>query len=277
VFLDTKPLISILFVDDEPAFSTVAKKCLELMGSFRVETASSADEAVEKTKEKRYDVVVSCYLMPGKDGMQLLKELREEGDNVPFLLLTGEGLEEVAIRALELDAVHLFKTNGSRDTDYGELANSIFEAVEARGEEASLLGSEEQGRGMLGKAYGLPACLIHKQRMGWSDALIFASIFSYLTAAGTTLMGYPSQDPGLFSSSLQIAFYLTMSLLLTLSWSYRPLRVVLAGVYGVVAMLSFSGVQRWVNYNGDSSLLGPAMSVWDLTLAVALLDDVKNR
>lgn len=50
-------------------------------------------------------------------------------------------------------------------------------------------------------------------------------------------------------------------------------RDVMAAFYGVVAMLSFSGMQNWVNYNGDSSLLGPLMSIWDLTLAVALVTD----
>ncbi len=271
--LDAKPSISVLLVDDEPAFLAVVKRGLEFVGSLCVETASSADEAIKKMEEKEYDVVVSDHLMPGKDGIQFLKKLRVGGRDVPFLLLTGEGLEEVAIKALQSDAVHIFSKLGLLETGYGELADRIFEAAGAGRGEASSIWPVGKGRGIFANAYDSLAFLIHKQRMRWSEALIFASIFSYVAAAATTLMGYPSQDPGLYSSSLQIAFYLTMPLLLALSRSYRPLRVVLAGVYGVVAMLSFSGVQRWVNYNGDSSLLGPAMSVWDLSLAVALLDD----
>jgi CheY-like chemotaxis protein len=273
LFLDVKPSISVLFVDDEPAFSAVVKQCLELLGSLCVDTATSADEAIEKMKEKKYDVIVSDHLMPGKDGLQLLKELREEGKNTPFLLLIGEDLEEIAIKALKSDAIYFFKKFDLLETGYGELADRIFEVAEVMREEKSLLTSEENVRGIFSNTFDSLARLIHKRPMRWSEALIFASIFSYVAAAATTLVGYPSQDPGLYSSSLQIAFYLTMPLLLVLSQSYRPLRVVLAGVYGVVAMLSFSGLQRWVNYNGDSSLLGPAMSVWDLTLAVALLDD----
>ena len=273
VFLDVKPSISVLFVDDEPAFLAVVKRGLELVGSLCVETASSADEAIEKMEEKKYDVVVSDHLMPGKDGIQFLKELRVGGKDIPFLLLTGEGLEDVAIKALQSDAVHFFSKLGLLETGYGELADRIFEAAGARRGEALSIRPVGKERGIFANAYDSLAFLIHKRRMRWSEALIFASIFSYVAAAATTLMGYPSQDPGIFPSSLQIAFYLTMPLLLALSRSYRPLRVVLAGVYGVVAMLSFSGVQRWVNYSGDSSLLGPAMSVWDLSLAVALLDD----
>ena len=77
--LNVQPLISVLFVDDELAFSTVIKQCLDLVGSLCVETTSSADEAIEKMKEKTYDVIVSDRLIPGKDGIQFLKELREEG------------------------------------------------------------------------------------------------------------------------------------------------------------------------------------------------------
>jgi CheY-like chemotaxis protein len=76
LFLNVKPSISVLFIDDEPAFSTSVKQCLELVGSLCIETASSADEAIEKMKEKYYDVIVSDHQMPGKDGIQFLKELR---------------------------------------------------------------------------------------------------------------------------------------------------------------------------------------------------------
>lgn len=40
-------------------------------------------------------------------------------------------------------------------------------------------------------------------------------------------------------------------------------------MYGIIAMLSFSGVQTWINYHGVTSL-GPYMSLWDLTLAVSI-------
>ena len=72
-------MISVLFVDDELAFSAVVKQCLDLVGSLCVETASSADEAIEKMKEKKYDVIVSDRLIPGKDGIQFLWDFREEG------------------------------------------------------------------------------------------------------------------------------------------------------------------------------------------------------
>ena len=65
----------VLHVDDDPAFLKVAKQCLEMQGEIEVDTASSVNEASEKLKKKDYDAVVSDYQMPGKDGLEFLKEL----------------------------------------------------------------------------------------------------------------------------------------------------------------------------------------------------------
>ncbi len=66
-FTDKKP-IRVLHVDDEAIFLSVAKECLEMLGAFEVDKALSVKEAVEKMKNKEYDVIVCDYQMPGKDG-----------------------------------------------------------------------------------------------------------------------------------------------------------------------------------------------------------------
>ena len=96
--------IKVLHVDDEPAFLEVSKQCLDIQGKFEVDTASSVNEAYEKLKKTEYDAVVSDYQMPGKDGLEFLKELRQKGNTVPFIVFTGKGREEVAIKALNLGA-----------------------------------------------------------------------------------------------------------------------------------------------------------------------------
>jgi hypothetical protein len=107
--------------------------------------------------------------------------------------------------------------------------------------------------------------------MKWSHGLIFASIFSYVSATIMTLLGFPPQS-GL-SSSIQVIYYVAAIIVLPLSLKYRSLRVFLAIGYGFVAMMSFSGVQIWINYDGNLAL-GPYMAVWDLALAVAMLEDI---
>ena len=124
--------IRVLHVDDELALLKVAKQCLELQGLFHVDTADSVEEALNKLKEKDYDVVVSDYQMSGKDGLEFLKQLREKGNDVPFLILTGKSREEVAIRALNLGADGYLDKTGDSGTVYCKLAHAIRQAVDRR-------------------------------------------------------------------------------------------------------------------------------------------------
>ena len=124
--------IRVLHVDDELALLKVAKQCLELQGLFHVDTADSVEEALNKLKEKDYDVVVSDYQMSGKDGLEFLKQLREKGNDIPFLILTGKSREEVAIRALNLGADGYLDKTGDSGTVYCKLAHAIRQAVDRR-------------------------------------------------------------------------------------------------------------------------------------------------
>ena len=69
----------------------------DLERSFEIDSACFVDEAFKKLSAGQYGVVVSDYEMPKKNGLQFLKELREQNNEVPFILFTGKGGEEVAI------------------------------------------------------------------------------------------------------------------------------------------------------------------------------------
>ena len=89
------------------------------------------DEGLRKLNNGNYDVVVSDYEMPQKDGLQFLKELREQKYEIPFILFTGKGREEVAIKALNLGADAYINKQGNPETVYGELAHSIKLFIES--------------------------------------------------------------------------------------------------------------------------------------------------
>ena len=130
--LTEKAPIHVLHVDDEASFLKSARQILEMQGTFQVETAVSVEEAQAKMKTKEFDAIVCDYVMPGKDGLEFLKELRESENNIPFIIFTGKGREEVAIEALNLGADRYFNKIGDPETVYGELAHGVRKAVEAR-------------------------------------------------------------------------------------------------------------------------------------------------
>jgi len=145
--LNEKPiLIRVLYVDDEAEFLKLTRELLEMEGEFQIETALSVQEAFEKLNEKKFDAIVSDYMMPEKDGLALLKELREKGNNIPFIVFTGKGTEEVAKEALNLGADHYINKTGEPETVYSELAQSITKAVKIRESEQALRDREQRFR-----------------------------------------------------------------------------------------------------------------------------------
>jgi two-component system sporulation sensor kinase A len=147
--LTEKRPIRVLHVDDDPGFLKVAKQCLEMQGRLQVDTAQSAEGAMEKMKQEAYDVIVADYRMPGKDGLEFLKELREKGNDTPFMIFTGKGREEVAIKALNLGAGGYFDKHGEPETVYGELAHGIRQTVERKRVTEALHESEGKSRTLL--------------------------------------------------------------------------------------------------------------------------------
>jgi PAS domain S-box-containing protein len=145
-------MFRVLCVDDENCFLDSAKQILELQGSFSVETASSVNEALQKMTDKLFDVIVSDYMMPEKNGLDFLRELRENGNDIPFILFTGKGREEVAVKALNLGAHRYFNKVGRPETVYAELAYGIRQVAAQRRAEKALHDSEEKYRNMIEQA-----------------------------------------------------------------------------------------------------------------------------
>ncbi len=144
--------VTVLHIDDEREFLQTAKRCLELEEGFSVYSASSVEEALERMKEQDFDVIVSDYMMPSKNGLEFLRELRENGNETPFIVLTGKGREEVAIKALNLGADQYLSKSGSPKAVYGELVHSIRQAVKRRRAEEKVIRSEELMRSLFNAA-----------------------------------------------------------------------------------------------------------------------------
>jgi PAS domain S-box-containing protein len=129
----------ILHVDDDPCILEISKSILELEGNFEVDTSLSVAEAFEKMQENSYDAIISDYELPQKDGLQFLTQLREQKNEIPFVLFTGKGREEIVVKALNLGADNYINKNCSSEIAYCELADAINKSVERKKSKRLLL------------------------------------------------------------------------------------------------------------------------------------------
>jgi len=143
---EKKGSLHILYVDDNRIAVEVSKQILTMENNFEIETASSVDEAFQKIERQPFDAVISDYEMPQKNGLDFLKELRQQQNDIPFILFTGKGREEVVVTALNLGADSYIYKNGLPEAVYCELADAIKKTVKRKKAEASLVESEEKFR-----------------------------------------------------------------------------------------------------------------------------------
>lgn len=120
----------VLLVDDEPALLDIEGKILERKFGISVETAASGEEALEILKVSPFDAIVSDYSMPGIDGLTLLRRIREQDKQIPFILFTVKEREAVAIEALNSGANFYVQKEESPQVAFTELAHKINISVE---------------------------------------------------------------------------------------------------------------------------------------------------
>jgi PAS domain S-box-containing protein len=123
-------MIRVLYVDDEASLLELAKEFLEASTDMVIEIANNVAEGIDRISEGGIDVVVSDYAMPEKDGLVFLRELRGSGNDVPFILFTGKGREEVVIQALNGGADSYLQKGGHPVPQFAELAHRIIRADE---------------------------------------------------------------------------------------------------------------------------------------------------
>jgi PAS domain S-box-containing protein len=139
-------LIRVLCVDDEPYILDITKAFLEQSGDLRVDMAQSGYHAMRLLKEHTFDAVVSDYDMPEIDGIEFLKLVRLEIPDIPFLLFTGKGREEVVIEALNNGADFYIQKGGDVKAQFVELEHKIRQSVKKRHAEYALSVSERHER-----------------------------------------------------------------------------------------------------------------------------------
>ncbi len=123
--------MNILLVDDDTGFLDQAKIFLERCDDeYQVVTCETAAEALDKVEDDEFDIVVSDQMMPVMSGLELLESIRKSGYDIPFIMLTGKGREEIAMDALNLGADRYIQKGGDPRSQYNVLAREIRQEVE---------------------------------------------------------------------------------------------------------------------------------------------------
>ncbi len=92
-----------MVIDDEAPFRRLLQKRLSRNGC-QVEEFDSAESAISRLEEKDFDVALVDIKMPGMDGIELLKKLKEINPNIEVIIITGHGSIDSAISAMKLGA-----------------------------------------------------------------------------------------------------------------------------------------------------------------------------
>lgn len=141
--LDT---IEVLLVDDDERWLTLLATDLEADGQLETTTVLSANEALVTLRENETtECIVADYRMPEIDGLQLLERVRETHPNLPFILLTGMGSEEVASRAIRAGVSDYFRKDPNVD-QVSILSNRIEQSVTQHRLQRELEESEQRYR-----------------------------------------------------------------------------------------------------------------------------------
>ena len=105
---------NLLIVDDEANTLASLARAFRLAG-HEAAVCDNASKAVELAKSESYDLIFSDVVMPGKDGLALLEELRTQGVTTPVVMMSGQAQIEMAVRATKLGAIDFLEKPISTD------------------------------------------------------------------------------------------------------------------------------------------------------------------
>ena len=137
-------MYTVLYVDDEPDLLVLGREFLQRSEEFRVVTRIRAQDALGSAEIGTCDAIVSDYQMADMDGIAFLKAVREQYGDIPFILFTGRGREEVVIQAINNGADFYLQKGGDVKAQFAELGHKIRQAIARRQAEHSLVESEKR-------------------------------------------------------------------------------------------------------------------------------------
>ena len=172
----------LLTLDDDVNQGALVQEFLEYIGPFKVDVVSSVDDFWSRLKSGTYDLLMLDYRLPGTTGLEILAKLNEQRQKWPVIMVTGQGDERIAVRAIQCGAFDYVVKTG----DYlAGLPGLIKKAIEVHQLKQSVERSMEQVR--------YQALLLNNMR----DAVVVWDMNGKITfwnAAAMILFGWSPQE-----------------------------------------------------------------------------------
>ncbi|MDD1695957.1 MAG: hybrid sensor histidine kinase/response regulator [Methanoregula sp.] len=119
-------MLEVLCVDKNPVLLESFMHFLERDKNIHAESASSAEEALERMSTVIVDAIITDYDLPGSDGVQFLKKVREKYPGIPFIFFTGTIREEIVIEALNYGADYFIRKGHDPESRFAELSEALM-------------------------------------------------------------------------------------------------------------------------------------------------------
>jgi excisionase family DNA binding protein len=121
----------ILVIDDEAPIRQLFKETLEAR-SYHVITAKSGTEALQLVRGGDFDLIFLDLKLPGMDGAEVFRQIRQVNDSVPVVVITGYPMGELMVKALEQGPIGVMKKPFNA-SDIHRSADSFLMGVKAKG------------------------------------------------------------------------------------------------------------------------------------------------
>jgi len=117
----------VLLVDDEEQFLDALSQRLKTRG-LKVDAVTSGEDAVKQVGDKNFDAIIVDLAMPGIDGIETLKRIKEKRPDLEIIMLTGHATVKSGIEAMKLGAEDFLE----KPVDLNDLLAKIGEAKHKR-------------------------------------------------------------------------------------------------------------------------------------------------
>jgi DNA-binding NtrC family response regulator len=163
----------VLILDDEPSILTTLKKALSLEG-YTVDVAGGVAVAEEKLGKRSYDIALFDVSLPDGDGVQLLERLREQGVELPVVMMSGHASIDAAVRATRFGAIDFLEKPISTDRLLLVLDNTL-RLVRAEAEATALRTQVGHASELIGDSRAMVALREQLGRAARATATVFVT------------------------------------------------------------------------------------------------------